>query len=61
MKTGDKVNTPLGIGEIIGIESQWRYCVKLESCPDNLIAVQNKLGGLYFWKSELEKIKEETQ
>ena len=60
MKTGDKVNTPLGIGEIIMQESikgalTERYCVKLESCPDELIYMQSENGGVYFWKDELFK------
>ncbi len=62
MKPGDKINTPLGIGEIIMQEYikgalAERYCVKLESCPDEFIECQNQNGGVYFWKDELEVVK----
>ena len=58
MKTGDKVNTPFGEGEILTEEYvkgslSHRFCVKLESCPDRFIELQSKQGGLYFWKGEL--------
>ncbi len=61
MKTGDKVNTPLGIGEILTQEYSkgslsHRYCVKLESCPDEFIESQNQNGGIYFWDKEIEVI-----
>ena len=58
MKTGDKVNTPFGEGEVLtqeyskGALSE-RYLIKLESCPDRLLQLQSDNGGIYFWGKEI--------
>ena len=59
MKTGDIVETPNGIGEILTQEYSKgalsdRYLVKLEQCPISLIEVHRQNGGVYFWGKELE-------
>lgn len=54
MKINDKVNTKFGYGTIISKENNHRFCVKLEICPDKHILIQNKFGGLFFWKYEIE-------
>ncbi|MDA3940471.1 MAG: hypothetical protein PF693_14370 [Spirochaetia bacterium] len=60
MKTGDIVTTPLGLGKIFSKESEYKYCIKLESCPDNLVGVQTIKGGVFFWKSEITKLEEKS-
>lgn len=61
MKNGTRVDTELGPGTITGKEMDTRYCVKLDSCPDKHIDIQNKYGGLYFWKSEIKIIKQKKR
>ena len=61
MKTGDRVTTPHGTGEILTQEFSKgalsnRYLVKLESCPDEFIESQNQNGGIYFWGKEIEVV-----
>ena len=57
MKTGTRVLTEFGLGKIIYNKTNSdiikRWCVKLDNCPQNLLYLQQKQGGLYFWKSEI--------
>ncbi len=61
MKTGDKVKTPNGNGEILTQEFSKgalsdRYLVKLEQCPISLIECHRQNGGVYYWGKELEVV-----
>ena len=61
MKTGDKVKTPNGPGEIITQEYvkgalSDRYLVKLTECPISVVRIQRQNGGVYFWGKELEVV-----
>lgn len=61
MKTGDKVKTPNGPGEISTQEYTEgalsdRYLVKLEQCPISLLEVHKQNGGVYYWGKELDII-----
>ena len=61
MKTGDKVKTPNGNGEILTQEYSKgalsdRYLVKLEQCPMSLIECHRQNSGVYFWGKEIEVV-----
>ena len=57
MKTGTRVSTEFGLGKIVynkmNSDIIKRWCVKLDNCPDSLLYLQKKQGGLYFWKNEI--------
>ena len=61
MKTGDKVQTPNGPGEIITQEFDKgalsdRYLVKLAQCPISLLESHRQNGGVYYWGKEIEVV-----
>ena len=62
MKTGDKVITPYGTGEILTQEFSKgslsnRYLVKLDNCVDDIMEIHRQNGGVYFWGKEIEVVK----
>ncbi len=59
MQTNDRVETEHGLGTILTQESNngvlsGRYCVRLDNCPDDLLDIQSKNGGVYLLDSEME-------
>ena len=52
MRIGSRVITEYGAGIIVGSEFErdnraFRWCVKVDNPPDQLVAMQNRQGGLY--------------
>lgn len=58
MKTGERVVTPYGTGTFVKYEGNEgvlvnRCLVRVDVLPPSLKKMQDKFGGLYFFKEEL--------